>query len=212
MEQEFVAAARFVKEYLEKTERPEMGKRSTAGFRWRHMLRVLNNARIIGKAEGADMDVLEMAVLLHDVAKLDPRSETTHHAVLGSEVAERYLRQAGLPSDYSHKVVEAVRYHAYDTYKDDLSLETLVLKDSDRLDEVGALGVIWVGIHAGRIGMDYRGCFGRAARDLHSLQELHLYTETGREMFTKRLKIMNEFWLQVEEELTGESLEPYSDF
>ena len=68
----FRAAAEFVKEYMQSTERPEMGRRRTASFRWRHTLRVLAAAREIGRAEGANLEIVEMAALLHDIAKLDP--------------------------------------------------------------------------------------------------------------------------------------------
>lgn len=212
MEEKYLAVANYVKEYLEKTERPEMGRRRTASFRWRHTLRILVTAREIGLAEGADMDIIEISALLHDIAKLDQRADEMHHAVLGSQIAEKYLRSQGFPEERIERVVEAVRFHSFDTHEDNLKLETLVLKDADRLDEVGALGVILTGVHAGRVGMDYRGCFRQGIKDLRNLEDLKFYTKRGREMFSQRIKFMADFWRQAEFELCGENISSYLDF
>jgi len=211
LEQYYKPTADFVRLWLEKTERPEMGRRNTAGFRWRHMLRVLKTAREIGLAEGADLGIIELATLLHDVAKLDPRTETIHHAVLGSQIAEKYLTDLDINSETVARIVEAVRYHSYDTVPEQMSLETKVIKDADRLDEIGALGVIWVGIHAGRVGMDYRGSFRQGQKELVNLEQLTFYTETGKAFFEKRFKFIQDFWSQVEFELMGEKISPYEE-
>ncbi|MDD2282749.1 MAG: HD domain-containing protein [Eubacteriales bacterium] len=211
MQQHYVTVANFVREYMQTTERPEMGRRRTASFRWRHTLRVLSTAREIGLTEGANMEVLEIAALLHDVAKLDPRSDEIHHAVLGSQIAEEFLHKLNIPEQQLGMIVEAIRFHSLDTNQDDLGLETLVLKDADRLDEVGALGIISVGIHAGRVGMDYRGCFRQGLKELNNLEDLIFYTASGKIIFKQRFKLTESFWRQAEMELAGESLASYAD-
>lgn len=211
MQQHYVTVANFVREYMQTTERPEMGRRRTASFRWRHTLRVLSTAREIGLTEGANMEVLEIAALLHDVAKLDPRSDEIHHAVLGNQIAEEFLHKLNIPEQQLGMIVEAIRFHSLDTNQDDLGLETLVLKDADRLDEVGALGIISVGIHAGRVGMDYRGCFRQGLKELNNLEDLIFYTASGKIIFKQRFKLTESFWRQAEMELAGESLASYAD-
>lgn len=211
MQQYFLPVANFVREYLQTTEGPEMGRRRTASFRWRHTLRVLSTVRKIGLAEGANMDVLEIAALLHDVAKLDPRSDEIHHAVLGSQIAEECLRKLNIPEQPMQMIIEAIRFHSLDTNQDDLGLETLVLKDADRLDEVGALGIISVGIYAGRVGMDYRGSLRQGIKELSNLENLTFYTKTGKRIFRERLKLTQDFWQQVATELAGENLASYTD-
>lgn len=207
----FRAAAEFVKEYMQSTERPEMGRRRTASFRWRHTLRVLAAAREIGRAEGANLEIVEMAALLHDIAKLDPRSDETHHAILGSELAREFLEDLPMAPEEVERIVEAIRFHSYDTHQEDLGLETLVLKDADRLDEVGALGIMMTGIYAGRVGMDYRGCYRQGIRELRDLEVLPFYTATGREIFARRILVMKRFWHQAQQELQGEEISEYSD-
>ncbi|HOB34197.1 MAG: HD domain-containing protein [Firmicutes bacterium] len=206
MQRYFQAVADFVQKYMESTQRPELGVRRTAGFRWRHTLRVLAAAREIGKAEGANLDIVEMAALLHDVAKLDQRCDQVHHAVLGSEIARDFLHQLGLSPEMVDRIAEAVRYHSFDTHCDGLALETLVLKDADRLDEVGALGVIAAAVRAGRQDMDYRHCLAYGLEDLQNLKAVPFYTASGRKIFAQRLRFMASFWEQARAELAGEKI------
>ena len=210
MQQYYLPVANFVRDYMETTEGPEAGHRRTASFRWRHTLRVLSTAREIGLAEGANMEVLEIAALLHDVAKLDPRADEIHHAVLGSQVAEDFLRKLGIPEQPLQMIIEAIRYHSLDTHQDDLGLETLVLKDADRLDEVGALGILSVGIYAGRVAWTIGVPSARHKRTQQS-GESHLYTKTGKQIFKERLKLTQDFWRHAEIELAGENLASYAD-
>jgi len=211
LQRHYLTVANYVKHYMETTERPEMGRRRTASFRWRHTLRVLVTAREIGRIEGADMEIIEVAALLHDIAKLDKRSDEAHHAVVGSKIAEKFLLGLDILESQVKRVVEAVRFHSFDTHQDNLGLETLVLKDADRLDEVGALGVILAGVHAGRVGMDYRGCFRQGIKELNNLEDLPFYTKAGKMLFEQRLRVMADFWQQAELELSGENLTSYSD-
>lgn len=210
MKQHFLTAAEFVKAYMKKTERPEMGPRRTASFRWRHTLRVLAAAREIGRLEGADMEVVEMACILHDVAKLDQRSESFHHAVLGSRIAGQFLAGLHLPSEFSARVVEAVRFHSLDTNRENLRLETLVLKDADRLDEVGALGVLKAASQTECPGGEYRHCATLGLAQLERMATLPFFTAAGRELFNRRLEFMREFWGKAEQELAGEKIQPYA--
>lgn len=203
------AAASFVKKYMEKTQRPQMGLRRTADFRWRHTLRVLEAAREIGRREGADLRVVEMAGLLHDVAKLDYRCDEIHHAVLGSEIAAEFLTGRNLPRQFIRQVVEAVRYHSFDTHRDGLRLETLVLKDADRLDEVGALGVLRTA--ADHSSSDYRGHFYQGREALKTLEHLPFFTAGGKALFSRRFNFMCQFWQQAAVEMKGESASDYSN-
>ena len=65
-----------------------------------HVLRVLALARRIGAAEGADMQIVETAVLLHDIHRADENqeahvlnAETADHAVVWAALARDILRK-----------------------------------------------------------------------------------------------------------------------
>ena len=78
----------------------EMYESADSAHDFSHILRVYKSAQKIGKAEGADMQVLLYAALLHDVgakSKLAEKSAESDALRLG--IAEDFLKKKGLPED-----------------------------------------------------------------------------------------------------------------
>jgi len=125
----------FVKETLEGSE---------AGHDWSHIERVVRNARTIAAGEKADPFVIELAALLHDIA--DSKFHNGNEE-LGPERSERFLKDLDLPDDVIDHVVNLVRHVSFKNELDPSgeegfdSIELRVLKDADRLDAMGAIGV-----------------------------------------------------------------------
>ena len=117
---------------------------SEAGHDWSHIQRVVRNARTIAAGEKADPFVIELAALLHDIA--DSKFHNGNEE-LGPERSERFLKGLDLPSELVDHVVNIVRNVSFknelDPSKEDSfdSIELQVLKDADRLDAMGAIGV-----------------------------------------------------------------------
>ena len=117
---------------------------SEAGHDWSHIERVVRNARTIAAGEKADPLVIELAALLHDIA--DSKFHNGNEE-LGPERSERFLKGLDLPSELVDHVVNIVRNVSFknelDPSKEDSfdSIELQVLKDADRLDAIGAIGV-----------------------------------------------------------------------
>ena len=61
----------------------------SADYRYNHTLNVMELAAEIAEAEDADVDIVQVAALFHDVAKLDADQEV--HAEEGARVAREYL-------------------------------------------------------------------------------------------------------------------------
>lgn len=124
----------FVKDTLEGSE---------AGHDWSHIERVVKNARTIGAHENADLFVVEIAALLHDIA--DSKFHNGNEEI-GPERSENFLKDLGLSSDMVDHVVNIVRHVSFKNELDTSrgafdSIELRVLKDADRLDAMGAIGV-----------------------------------------------------------------------
>lgn len=117
---------------------------SEAGHDWSHIERVVRNARTIAAGEKADPFVIELAALLHDIA--DSKFHNGNEE-LGPERSERFLKGLDLPAELVDHVVNIVRNVSFknelDPSKEDRfdSIELQVLKDADRLDAMGAIGV-----------------------------------------------------------------------
>lgn len=104
-----------------------------------HVLRVLKLAERIGRAEGADMEILRAAVLLHDIARVAEDAGGPCHAETGAERARHIL--AGQPTAKVEAVAHAIRTHRFRGSSTPQTLEAKILYDADKLDAIGAIGV-----------------------------------------------------------------------
>jgi len=178
--------------------------RSNGAARWEHTRRVLATAQKIARTEGADYDVVTVAAIFHDVAKLD--SEQDEHAVRGAEIARVYLTQAGFAADWIARVCQAIVNHpaALVFSADDRPLEDCVLRDADLLNETGALGILWTAMNAGRLGAaSYAETRERIVRyDRQGAEQVaaRMLTRAGREIEQQRLAFVDAFIAQMDEE------------
>lgn len=111
-----------------------------------HVLRVRANALEIGRREGADLCILDLAALLHDIGRIGERPGECH-AVRSAEEAERFLARFGLPSATLEAILTAIRLHRFSTGIVPEILEGKILQDADRLDALGAIGILRTAIH-----------------------------------------------------------------
>ena len=122
------------KKYIE-----EIFAKDSSGHDAFHTLRVLNLAEHIAQKEGADMETVQLAALLHDVddRKLSPET----HVNQGN--ARAFLRKQGV---YQEKIDEIchiiaqISFKGSDTVAPD-TLEGKCVQDADRLDAIGAIGI-----------------------------------------------------------------------
>ncbi len=111
------------------------------GHDWWHIERVRKLALHIGRKEGADLFIVELAVLLHDVA-----DHKLHGGDIEAGVAliEWWLEQEVVPLPIATEVrhiATNVSYRGAEVADSELSLEGQVVRDADRLDAIGAVGI-----------------------------------------------------------------------
>jgi HD superfamily phosphodiesterase len=100
-----------------------------------HILRVYKNATIIGQEEGADMQVLLLAALLHDVgSEKKHTSKQGESDGQGKRSVEAFLVSIGLEEVAREKVLYAVDVHRFSGKIVPVTLEARILQDADRLD------------------------------------------------------------------------------
>lgn len=122
----------FVKKKLEHAE---------SGHNWFHMERVYNNALLIAKEETCDLEVVELAALLHDIAdsKFHDGDET-----VGPKVAREFLTSENVSEETINHVVaiiENISFKGGNFEKQFTSKELEIVQDADRLDAIGAVGI-----------------------------------------------------------------------
>lgn len=160
---------------------------------WPHVERVLRLALDICRSTpGCEEDIVAAAALLHDVGRSLEEKLGEHHALISARLAPGLLEKAGFPRDRVEEVVNAIASHSYSLGKDPSTLEACVLRDADRLDAMGAVGVA----RAFAEGMRRARGFGDTLR--HFAEKLLLLNETlctpaGREMGRRRHEVMVAF-------------------
>ncbi len=188
-----------------------------------HILRVLAMAERIARAEGADVEVVRAAALLHDIARTDEDHGGTHldHADLSAEKARALVLGKGASAEFAARVAEAIRAHRFRGTQSPESLEARVLFDADKLDSIGAIGVARAYAVAGSLNQRlYTEPDGgaTATRDQHNsdhspVAEFHvklsklrerIHTPTARAIAEARHRFMVEFFERLEREVRGE--------
>lgn len=108
----------------------------------------------IGRKEKADLDVLRLAALLHDIGREeeDRANGKICHSERGAELARRILIRYGLPEDIVERVIHCIESHRFRKNKSPQSLEAKVLFDADKLDSIGAVGIGRAFLFAGEVG------------------------------------------------------------
>jgi len=196
-----------------------------AAHSFEHVLRVLKLAERIGQAEGADMEVLRAAVLLHDVARVQEDAGGPCHAKAGAARAQEIL--AGHPDHKVRAVAHAIQSHRFRGSVPPETLEARILYDADKLDAMGAIGVarayaiagrcaqrLWARVPAGYAERSTELARGDVASADHTpvheyrfkLSRLRdsLSTETARAIASSRHHYMATFFERLEREVRGE--------
>jgi len=110
-----------------------------------HHLRVLNNALALLERlkAGADFEILIPACLLHDLAAYFPERGGDEYHKLDVELAERKLKKINYPAEKTEKILETIAKHGSDPKDRNVkeSIETTILRDADKMDIFGPLGV-----------------------------------------------------------------------
>lgn len=95
----------------------------------------------IAREESADLLIVELAALLHDVGIPREHREGGDHAQYGAEIAREFMEVQDARPEVIERVVECIRVHRFSAGREPPTLEAAVLQDADRLDAVGAVGV-----------------------------------------------------------------------
>ena len=182
-----------------------------------HVLRVLALAERIGQAEGAAMEIVRTATLLHDVARAEEERTGACHARVGAERARQIL--AGHPADEVEAVAQAIASHRFRNNEVvPQTLEAKVLYDADKLDAIGAIGIarayalagrrgqrLWAEPPAGSLAESQSTDYTPVHEFTFKLCRLKdaLFTATARQIAEDRHRYLVEFFARLEEEVQG---------
>lgn len=116
-------------------------KQEGTGHDWWHIERVRNNAKLINKTEKANLFVIDLALLLHDVGDRKViKKENDNYSI-----AENFLKKQRVSKEIIIQVMFIIENISFskslNNKKANVSKEFYVVQDADRLDAIGAIGV-----------------------------------------------------------------------
>lgn len=176
-----------------------------SGHDWWHIYRVWRMAVRLAEAEGADLFVVQLAALLHDIAdwKFHDGNLTA-----GPKAAKAWMESQQVDTaTVTHvcDIIGQLSYKGASVSTDMPTLEGRVVQDADRLDAIGAIGIARAfayGGHAGRLLHDpdhlpeqhdtpkaYRNSKGPTINHFHEkllLLKDRMQTNSGRQIAHQR--------------------------
>jgi len=119
-----------------------------------HTMRVYHLCEHIGSVEGADMFILRLAALLHDIARplQDKSKGKLCHAKEGAIVAGKILVSLGVDVNVINEVKHCIETHRFRNDDVPETIEAKILYDADKLDSIGSIGIARTYVFAGEVG------------------------------------------------------------
>ena len=171
---------------------------------FQHVERVYNMCIRIGKELDANLSVLKIAALLHDIGRINERKslDKKNHAEISAEMALEFLdsNNFNLSKDDINNVIHAIRTHSFSMKLKPETLEAKILSDADKLDAIGAIGIYRT------IGFTIKnkGGIEQVIKHLESkIMKLkdRMYLDTSKEIAKERQKIILDFYNKIRTEI-----------
>jgi len=194
-----------------------------SGHDWWHIERVLNNAMTIAKKEaGADLFIVQLGALLHDVAdfKFHGGDDT-----VGGKVTTLWLKKMGVDEETMKEVVhivDNVSFKGIGVESKMKSIEGKIVQDADRLDAIGAIGIARAFAYGGHKGRplhapgskpeqhkSFEAYKTRSASTINHFYEKLLHvkdlmnTDTGKKVALRRHKFLEVYLTEFYDEWNG---------
>lgn len=188
-----------------------------------HVLRVKKMAEHLARVEGADLEIVSAAALLHDISRAEEdQSGQGDHAEMAARRARDILTARGVRVERADAVAHAIGAHRFRGSVQPQTLEAKILFDADKLDSIGAIGIARAFAIAGLLnqklwsegregGMATRDQHGDAAHTpvvefMVKLRHVRdrVHTASGKQIAQERHEYMSQFFDRLGREMRGE--------
>ncbi len=188
-----------------------------------HVYRVYRTAEYIATAEGADIEIVHAAALLHDAEGSAPgQTARANHHEASADFARIVLTAENWLEVKIEAVQHCIRAHRYRSTEAPQTLEAKVLFDADKLDVLGAIGVARTVAYAALAGQpiytdpseQFRLTGKKLPEEPHSSYHEYLFklrnvkdrmcTPAGRKLAKARHSFLVEYYEQLVAEMKNE--------
>jgi uncharacterized protein len=176
-------------------------EQQSVAHRMDHLDRVARNAKaILAFYPEADAEILYLAVLLHDVDQ--PFNDKANHVARSVALAERLLTEIAYPPARIARVLDVIREHSTEHISTvrPSTIEARILFDADKLDGLGAFGILRVFALAQQVGRSLPDTI-RWYRSKIAVATPNVQTPEGKAMMDHRLPLVEAFLSDLESEL-----------
>ncbi|MCF6277311.1 MAG: HD domain-containing protein [Anaerolineales bacterium] len=189
-----------------------------------HILRVYRMAERLAKAEGADMEIVRAAALLHDAQGSAPGagSARAEHHQTSATFAVEILSAKGWDAERIAAVQHCILAHRFrNPAEQPQTLEAQIIFDADKLDAIGAIGIARVIAYAALAGTPFYAppsdrfleTGEKSAGEIHSAYHEHLFklrklparmhTPSARAIAEERIRYLDGFFERLIAEWQG---------
>ncbi len=171
---------------------------------FKHIERVLNLSVQIGTALNANLLIIKIAALLHDVGRIhEKKNDAKNHAEISAEMAEKFLQKTNfdINLDDIENILHSIRAHSFSNNIKPKTLEAKILSDADKLDALGAIGLYRTIIYSFKLK---NGGIEKVIEHLENkILKLKdgLYLEGSKQIAEERSKIIVDFYDKIREEI-----------
>jgi uncharacterized protein len=186
---------------LEDIVRERMSPIRGTAHSFEHVDRVTRIAAILAEKEKADMELVLVGALLHDIGRVvgEPHNET------GAKLAIEILDEIGYPAEKRDRIAKIILRHRQSRMDDLETLEEEIVWDADKIDLIGATGVLrsfhWAGTMKIPFEDEIKWC-----REMGLSFYDSLHTKTAKEIAKNRHSEMVRLLSVLESELSLEDL------
>jgi len=110
-----------------------------------HVERVFKLSIFIGEKVHANLKILKLAALLHDIGRIQEKNDKLkrNHAEISAELAKLFLasNQYNLTQNEIDEIIHCIQTHSFSNKSVPKTLEAKILSDADKLDALGAIGL-----------------------------------------------------------------------
>jgi len=175
----------------------------------------------IGKKENANLEIIELASLLHDIAREEQNKSKglICHAEKGAIFAREILEKYNFNKEKIDSICHCIERHRFRKGEAPESLEAKILFDADKLDSIGAVGLGRAFQFAGEVGAKLHN----SSVDIEKTKEYSeddtayrefsvklkkikdsMFTSEGKRIAEGRHNFMISFFDRLEKEIKGE--------
>ncbi|MFW9939487.1 MAG: HD domain-containing protein [Candidatus Thorarchaeota archaeon] len=168
-----------------------------------HVERVYNMCIKIGEKLNANLNLLKISALLHDIGRIDEKKDELkrNHAEISAEKAFNYLTSQNfdISKDEIYKIIHCIEAHSFSNNIIPETLEAKILSDADKLDALGAIGLYRTIAFTIQSGGNLDNVIEHLKNKIMKLKNL-LFLNISRNLAEKRNQIISDFYNKIRKE------------